>query len=201
MSATTDVLHVELRDKIGSLAARKLRRSGRIPAILYGHGEGTQHLTIAASEVSSLLRHHGKAVTLDGAVKDTALLSDVQFNALGTEVLHLDLIRVNLQEKVVVTVPVHLSGDAVGVRSGGVLLENVHEVEVRCSAGSIPESLTLNVGDLDVGGHKTAGDIVMPEGVELVTAKETVVAHVEKLRGAKEDAPAAEADAAKPGDK
>ncbi len=145
MSATTDVLHVELRDKTGSLAARKLRRSGRIPAVLYGHGEGTQHLTIAATEVSSLLRHHGKAVTLDGAVKDTALLSDVQFNALGTEVLHLDLIRVNLQEKVVVTVPVHLSGDAVGVRSGGVLLENVHEVEVRCSAGAIPESLTLNV--------------------------------------------------------
>ncbi len=106
MSATTDVLHVELRDQTGSLAARKLRRSGRIPAVLYGHGEGTQHLTIAATEVSSLLRHHGKAVTLDGAVKDTALLSDVQFNALGTEVLHLDLIRVNLQEKVVVTVPV-----------------------------------------------------------------------------------------------
>ncbi len=80
-------------------------------------------------------------------------------------------------------------------------LENVHSVEVSCSAGAIPEFVSLNVADLDVGGHKTAGDIALPEGVELVTAKETVIAHVEKLRGAKEDAPAAETEAAKPGDK
>lgn len=189
MSAKTDVLHVELREKTGTLATVRLRRTGMVPAVLYGHGQATQHLSIASSEIKTLLRHHGKAVTLDGAVSDTALVSDMQFDALGIEVLHLDLIRVNLQERVTLTVPVHLSGDAVGARSGGVLLENMHEVEIRCSAGAIPEFLLLNVSDLEIGGHKTAGDLTLPEGVELVTSREVVVAHIEKPRGEIELAP------------
>ena len=183
MSAKTDVLHVELRDKTGTAATIRLRREGKIPAVLYGHGQANQHLSIPRTEIKTFLRHHGKAVTLAGAVADTALVSDVQFDALGIEVLHLDLIRVNLQERVTLMVPVHLTGDAVGVRGGGVLLENMHEVEITCFAGSIPEFLPLNVSDLDLGGHKSAGDLKLPEGVELVTAKEAMVAHIERPRG------------------
>ncbi len=189
MSAKTDVLHVELREKTGTLATIRLRRTGKVPAVLYGHGQATQHLSIASSEIKTLLRHHGKAVTLDGAVQDTALVSELQFDALGIEVLHLDLIRVNLQERIEITVPIHVSGDATGVRSGGVLLENLHEVEIRCSAGAIPEFLTLIVSDLDIGGHKTAGDLTLPEGVELVTSREVVVAHIERPRGDVEATP------------
>jgi large subunit ribosomal protein L25 len=190
VSAKTDVLHVELREKTGTLATTRLRRTGRVPAILYGHGQATQHLSIASTEIRTLLRHHGKAVTLDGAVNETALVSELQFDALGIEVLHLDLIRVNLQERITITVPVHLTGDAIGSRSGGVLLENMHEVEIRCSAGAIPEFLSLNVSDLEVGGHKIAGDLTLPEGVELLTPREVVVAHIEKPRGEVEVAPA-----------
>ncbi len=188
MSAKTEVLHVELRDQTGSLATARLRRAGKVPAVLYGHGLANQHLAIASTEIRSLLRHHGKTVTLDGAVSDTALVSEVQFDALGIEVLHLDLVRVNLQEEVTVTVPIHLTGDSVGVRGGGVLLENVHEVEIRCSAGAIPEFLALNVSDLEIGGNKTAGDLQLPAGVALLVAKETVVAHIERPRGEAEPA-------------
>ncbi len=188
MSAKTDVLHVELRDKTGTAATIRLRREGKIPAVLYGHGQANQHLAIPRTEIKTFLRHHGKAVTLAGAVDDTALVSDVQFDALGIEVLHLDLIRVNLQERVAVMVPVHLTGDAVGVRSGGVLLENLHEVEIRCFAGSIPEFIALNVSDLDLGGHKNASDLKLPDGVELVTPKEAMVAHIERPRGEAEAA-------------
>jgi large subunit ribosomal protein L25 len=204
VSAKTDVLHVELRDKTGTAATIRLRRTGMVPAVLYGHGQPSQHLAIASSEIRTLIRHHGKTVTLDGAVQDTALVSDLQYNALGTEVLHLDLIRVNLQERVTLSVPVHLTGDSIGARSGGVLLENMHEVEVRCSAGSIPEFLALNVSDLNVGGHKTAGDLTLPEGVELLTPKETVIAHIEKPRGEAEPTPLSGAQpevVAKAGDK
>jgi large subunit ribosomal protein L25 len=202
VSAKTDVLHVELREKTGTLATIRLRRSGMVPAVLYGHGQPNQHLAIAKTEIKTLLRHHSKTVTLDGAVSDTALVSEVQFDALGSEVLHLDLLRVNLQEKVTVTVPVHLTGDAVGVRSGGVLLENMHEVEISCTADSIPEFLNLNVSELDLGGHLYASDLILPAGVELVTPKEMMVAHIERPRGEKEAAPAAEpAVAAKGGDK
>lgn len=166
---------------MGTAATRRLRRSGRIPAVLYGHGESNQHLSISAGEVDMLLRHHSKTVQLDGDVNETALISHMQWDPLGIEVLHLDLIRVNLQEKVEVSVPIHRHGDAVGTREGGVLIENLHEVAIRCSAGSIPESLSLNVNDLRVGQHATAGDLQLPEGVELVTDPETVLAHVERV--------------------
>jgi large subunit ribosomal protein L25 len=191
----TDVLQVELRDELGSLATRRLRRSGKVPAVLYGHGEANKHLAISSGDVVNLLRHHSKTVSLTGAVIDTALVSDLQFDALGIEVLHMDLIRVNLAEKVEVTVPIHRQGDAAGVLNGGMYLENLHEVQIRCSAGSIPEFVVLKVADLQLGGHKYASDLTLPEGVELVTPGDMVVAHVEKP---KVTADAAAAGAAEP---
>jgi large subunit ribosomal protein L25 len=89
-------------------------------------------------------------------------------------------VRVNLKELVEVTVPIYQQGEAAGLREGGVLLENLHDVDIRCPAGQIPEQLVLNVTDLHVGGQLTAGDLELPEGVELITPAETVVAHVEE---------------------
>ncbi len=183
----TDVLKVELRDELGSLATRRLRRSGKVPAVLYGHGEENKHLAISSGDVTTLLRHHSRTVSLAGAVTDTALVSNLQFDAFGMEVLHMDLIRVNLAEKVEVTVPIHRQGDAPGVFNGGMYLENLHEVEIRCSAGAIPEFVVLKVTDLQLGGHKLASDLTLPEGVELVTPADVVVAHVEKPKAANED--------------
>ncbi len=95
-----DVLDVEKREQVGSSASQKLRKAGRVPAVLYGHGEGTEHISIPATQVKSLLRHHSKTVELAGAIKETALVSDVHWDPLGIDVLHLDLIRVNLKELV-----------------------------------------------------------------------------------------------------
>lgn len=191
MNASSEVLHVELRDQTGTAASVRLRRAGMVPAVLYGHQEENRHLAIPASEVKAALRHHSKTVTLQGAVSDTALVSQVQFDHLGINVLHLDLVRVNLREKVEVEVSVSLQGESIGVKSGGILLENVHSVTVRCSAGEIPDSLVLDVNDLDVGGNKTAGDLILPPGVELVTSPEVVVAHIEKTKGSVADVEAA----------
>lgn len=180
-----EVLNVESRDQIGTTASRRLRSSGRVPAVLYGHGQDTTHLSISERDVKSLMRHHSKTVTLAGAIEETALVRDVQFDPLGIDVLHLDLLRVNLKESVEVTVPIRLQGDAPGLREGGMLLENLHEVQVRCSAGSIPEEVVLNVSELHVGGSLTASDLELPEGVELVTAGDSMVAHVEEPKGSK----------------
>jgi large subunit ribosomal protein L25 len=177
-----EVLQVEKRERVGSMASRRLRRSGRVPAVLYGHGEESEHLSIAAIQVQTLIRMHSKTVELAGDVKDTALVSQVHWDPLGIEVLHLDLIRVNLKELVEVTVPIHRHGDPVGVHEGGVFLENLHEVQIRCPAGEIPDSLGLNVAELHMGGHLTAADLEIPAGVELVTPADTVVAHVEEPR-------------------
>ncbi|MEM8666792.1 MAG: 50S ribosomal protein L25 [Planctomycetota bacterium] len=178
-----EVLEVQKREETGSKASRLLRRSGRVPAVLYGHGEENEHLSASVTQVESLIRHHSKTIELSGDIKDTALVSDVQWDPLGIEVLHLDLIRVNLKEQVEVTVPIQVYGDAAGVRSGGVLIENSHEVDVRCPAGSIPEFLRLNVSELEMGGHITAAELELPEGVELVTTADTTIVHIEQPKG------------------
>ena len=177
-----DVLNVESRNKIGTTSARRLRKAGRIPAVLYGHGEDTAHLSVSETEVQALIRHHSKTVTLQGDVQDTALVREVQFDPLGIDVMHVDLLRVNLKEVVDVTIPIRQYGEPVGVREGGVLLENLHEVEIRCPAGSIPDELLLNVSEMNIGGYLTAGDLELPSGVELVTPVDTAVAHVEEAK-------------------
>lgn len=175
-----EVLDVQTRNKVGTAATRRLRRAGRVPAVLYGHGEQTSHLSVSEAQIQTLLRHHSKTVTLTGDVRDTALVRQIQYDPLGIEVLHLDLIRVNLKELVQVTVPIHRHGDPIGLREGGVLLENMHSVEIRCPAGDIPEHVGLNVTDLHVGEHLTAGSLELPPGVELVTSADVVVAHIEE---------------------
>jgi large subunit ribosomal protein L25 len=177
----TDVLHVEKRDQIGTAATRRMRRAGRVPAVLYGHGKQNEHLSVAQPEIEALVRHHGKMVKLDGAIKDTALVSEMQWDPLGIDVLHLDLIRVNLSEKVEVTVPVRLHGEAVGTREGGTLIEDLHELDIRCSAGAIPEEVEVDVNDLNVGDSIAAGAVVLPSGVELLTPPEESVVHVEEI--------------------
>ncbi|SRR6056297_663522 len=181
-----EVLHVEKREKMGTAATIRVRRSGRVPAVLYGHGQPNEHLSVERAEVDALIRHHGKAVELQGAVADTAMVNAVQWDALGIEVLHLDLLRVNLKELVEVVVPIRLHGEAPGTREGGILIENFHEVEIRCPAGSIPESVGLDVGEMHLGENAVASQLELPAGVELVTDADTVVSHVEAPRVAAE---------------
>ncbi len=197
MSAKAEVLNVQLREQTGTAASVRLRKTGMVPAVLYGHGEANRHLAISSAEIQAAIRNHSKTVKLQGAVSDTALLSHVQYDHLGINVLHLDLVRVNLREMVEVELLTVLHGDAIGLRNGGILLENLHSVVVRCPAGQIPETLLLDVSDLDVGGQKIAGDLVLPEGVELVTPPETVIVNITKPRGAAagDDAEEAEAEA------
>lgn len=175
----TEQLQVEKRQRLGTAAAQRLRREGKIPAVLYGHGQENQHLAVAVTEVEQVLRHHSQMVSLGGAVSDHALISDVQWDPLGIDVMHLDLIRVNLKENVEVSVPIHMHGEAAGARAGGVLLESMHEVEIRCSAGSIPESLEVDVNEMEIGDQRIAGDLELPAGVELVTPAEAVVVRVD----------------------
>lgn len=177
-----DVLTVQRRDKLGSAATRRLRQSGHVPAVLYGHGEANEHLAIPGDDVKMLLRHHSKTVELKGDIAETALVSMMQWDPLGIDVLHLDLIRVNLKERVEVTVSISVTGDAPGLREGGVLLENVHEVVITCPAGSIPDSLEIDVNELHLGEHLTAGDLKLPSDSELVTAADTTIVHIEQPR-------------------
>ncbi|MCD0460706.1 50S ribosomal protein L25 [Roseiconus lacunae] len=181
-----EVVQVQKRDgKLGTAASQRLRKSGQVPAVLYGHKQENEHLSIDRKTVELILRHHSKIVELEGAVKETALVSDLQFDPLGIEVLHIDLQRVDMNERVTVTVPIQFKGDPAGAKQGGIVIENAHEVEISCPAVAIPDSIALNVTSVNAGENRTAGDLGLPENVELVTPADTVVFHIEKPKGAK----------------
>ena len=178
-----EVVQVQKREgSLGTAASRRLRKTGAVPAVLYGHKQSNEHLAISQKTVESILRHHSKIVELQGAVSETALVSNLQFDPLGIEVIHIDLLRVDMNERVNVTVPIQFKGEAKGGKLGGIVIENMHEVEIRCSAVNIPEYVRLATSRLDVGQSLTAAQLELPEGVELTIPTDTVICHVEQLK-------------------
>lgn len=174
----SDTLNVAVREQLGTNHTRRLRKAGHIPAILYGHGEKNVNLAIAATEVNSAIRHGTKVVDIRGAVTDSALIRDVQWDALGSVVLHLDLTRVSADEKVEVTVQVELRGEAPGLREGGVVEHVTHEVEIECAVNALPDKLVVNVNDLHLGQSIIASQLVLPQGATLLSDADAVIVHV-----------------------
>src|SRR6202166_2753361 len=140
-----EVLNVKKREPKGKRDARRLRASGVVPANLYGHGEKNLSLGINADEVRAAVRHGARVVDLQGVVKEKAFIRELQWDTFGTHVLHMDLTRVSADERLTVTVPVELRGQAEGLKEGGVVEMVIHEVEVECLAIEIPEKLFLRV--------------------------------------------------------
>ena len=185
-------VQVEKRDAVGSWAVRKLRSQGLVPAVLYGHGEENVCLAIKKETVSGLLRHGTHVVNLTGAVSETALLRDVQWDTFGTAVIHLDLARVSQSEKVEVTLPIHLHGEPEGMSSEEQLRHITHEIVIECAASAIPESITVEVGKLKRDQAIHISDLELPDGVTAITPADTVVVQIVLDTGVDEDEEAAD---------
>lgn len=171
----TEALQVTIRDTLGTSHTRRLRRAGGVPAVLYGHGQDTVHLSIPSEQLAAALRHGSKFVALQGALAESALITEIQWDPLGHDVLHLDLTRVDASEKVEVTVPVELRGSAPGVKEGGHVQHILHEIELECAATSIPDKILVNVNALALGQAIHASELVLPEGARLVSSPEALV--------------------------
>lgn len=170
------------RESIGKGAARKARAAGKIPGVLYGHGETPIPLAIIGDEFHNALRNHkGGNPVVSLAVEDgefTALLRDVQYDPITHDILHLDFQHISLTETVEVRVPLHLTGVAVGVKDGGGILEAiVREVEVRCLPTAIPPSIDVDVSALNIGESIHVRDLSVPD-VEIMNEPEGTIATV-----------------------
>ncbi len=121
-------LAVELRDHTGKLNNRRLRRSGQIPAVLYGHGQDNVCLKVSSDALSAALRHGSRLVDLTGAVSESAFIRDIQWNTWGTDVLHVDFTRIRADEVVEVDLEHRIRGEAPGIREGGVVDQIIHDV-------------------------------------------------------------------------
>ncbi len=177
--AESVALVTQPREGRGSQAARRLRRKGIIPAVIYGHKEETLCVALPLEELERAIRHGVRVVDLKtNGKEEKALIRDVQWDHLGKELLHVDFARVALDERIVVSVPLELRGVAPGVNAGGTLDQPIHTLSVECLAVSIPESIRVNVGELQIGSAVHVRDLVLPEGVKAMTDPDAIVVHV-----------------------
>jgi large subunit ribosomal protein L25 len=144
--------------------------------ILYGHGKENVSLSLVSKQVQAAIEKREKLVKLEGAVTENALVKAVQWDALGTEVIHLDLTRVDENETVEVTVVIVVKGTAPGLAAGGRVNRTIRRTQITCPVMKIPSEIELNLSTLELNGSLTLADIELPEGTQLVSAPETVVA-------------------------
>jgi large subunit ribosomal protein L25 len=161
-------LTVELRETQGKLNNRRLRRGGNVPAVLYGHGLENVKLSVSEEALSLALRHGSRLVDLVGGVNESAFIRDLQWNTWGTQVFHVDFTRISADEVVEVKVVIELRGEAPGVREGGVVDHLIHEVEIACPAGSIPEKLKININHMKLDDKITLAQLELPQGAKLL---------------------------------
>ena len=170
-------LSVVRREKLGGGNNRRLRKLGKVPAILYGHGEATVPLTVEAGAVMGVIRHGGKLVKLQGDVAEGAFIKAVQWDVYGKNLIHIDLLRVSETEKVRTTVRIEIKGTAAGLSEGGIIEHVVHELEIECPAAAVPEKLVINVNDLHMHGAIHARDVPLPEGATVLDDADLVIVH------------------------
>jgi len=179
------------RSETGTHKVRRLRKSGRVPAIIYGHGEQPVAISLDCHDVAEVVHHGARLLELDLDGKtENVLIKDLQYDHLGQDIIHADLTRVRLDERVEVTVPITLRGTPAG--EGGVLNQLATAVQVECLVTSIPDEIRVSVAALNVGEGIKAGELLLPAGARLLDDPETVICTV---RVVAEEEVAAEAPA------
>ena len=172
-------ISAEPRTEFGKGGARRTRRAGKVPAVLYGHGEKPKHISLPARDFAAALRHGGTMQVFDIEVSDgtkvLALAKAIQRDPIKDSFDHVDLLIVRRGEMVTIEVPVVLSGEA--ARNTLVMLEH-DKLAVLADATRLPDRLEASVEGLDAGSHVTAGEITLPEGVELAAEPDLVIAVV-----------------------
>jgi large subunit ribosomal protein L25 len=170
-------LPAETREKLGTRTTRRLRNAGKLPAIVYGHHQEPVNITVAAKPFNEALHRGAHVFELGiGGKKENALLKDVQYDHLGSTILHVDFARVDLNEKVTVTVGIELKGDAPGEKEGGILQQIMNDIEVTCVVTEIPDMIVFNVSNVKLDESVHVSDLALPPGVTTELDGHSVVA-------------------------
>ena len=180
-------IKVESRDSAknkgtGSRVASRLRKAGFIPAIIDGHKQPNVAISLPRASGWEMIKQSTHLAELSfGTSTETVIVSDIQWDHLGKEIIHLDFTRVSADESIETEVKIDLRGEPKGLADGGTLEVLVHELRVVCRANAIPDSLRVDVSKLGVGQAIHVKDLVLPEGVKVHAEPELLVVHVVSL--------------------
>jgi len=194
----TLLLKAEIRESVGKHSAKKVREQGKIPATVYGHKQEPASIMLDAHDFTEGLHHGHRVMDIQvGKNKETMMVKDLQYDHFGKNIIHADLMRVDVTETVRVTVPIELRGAAKGAEGGGMLEEHLDRLEIECKVTDIPESIMIGVKEIEVGDVVHAKDIELPLGVTLISDPGLLVLTCHLVAAAKtteeieEEAPAA----------
>jgi large subunit ribosomal protein L25 len=179
MASQSTKLSISPRTPEGSRATRRLRRTGRVPGILYGGEAEPLAFSVDARELRHALAGHGAVLEVsDGGSTTPAILKSAQYHPVRGETMHVDLLRVNLNVAIHAIVPLELTGadDSPGVKEGGVLEQIMRELNIEALPTAIPESIVHDVSEMDINDTVTLAEVVMPDGITLLDELEETVA-------------------------
>ena len=183
-------------------ANERLRHAGLIPAVIYGHGEAPEHIALSLHDVELALEHASHVINVKlQAGEKQYLLKDVQFDHLQKTPVHVDLMRVDVNERVKVNVPIDFRGTPKGVAEGGTLLHVLSELEIECLVLQIPDAIRVRVDQMEMNQQLHVSDIAVPDNAKILNAPTDIVAIVQPPRAETTAAPAAvegEASSAEP---
>ena len=170
------LMKASTRNALGSRAVRRLRDEGLIPGIIYGHNEEPLPVTLSEHDIELALQHGERLLEVDvDGRKHNVLVKDVQWDTFGQVVLHVDLFRVSLDDRVEVTVPVVLRGTPAGEADGGVVQQAITDVSLECPVAAIPEEIRVMITHLNVGDSMQLKDIDLAEGLKLLDDPDSVL--------------------------
>jgi large subunit ribosomal protein L25 len=188
-------LEAQERQGNGTRLAKRLREQGQVPAVVYGHGEATVSVSLVAEDLARAIRQGARVIDLKQAGKvQKALIRELQWDTFGHNILHADFARVSADERITLDVRIELRGTAPGVTAGGVMVQLIHNLHVECSVIAVPESIRVNVGELQIDQILHVRDLVLPEGVKVTNDPEAIVVQVsqKQIEAEEPTAPAAE---------
>ena len=177
----TDLLELRERTNFTHSQLAERRRQGHVPAVLYGADAGSISVEVSEREIVDALRRNPNAVfqvSLPTRGKKSVLVREVQRDVLSGKLMHVDFLQINVNESIDVRITVHFVGDPVGVKNGGILQIEIHEVDARCMVDKLPPSFEIDISGMDVGEQLLVSDLPAYEGVEVTTDHAALLATI-----------------------
>ena len=164
-------LSIEHRVETKSKGSKLVRKNGFVPGILYYGGEENENISIEKSVLSRAIQSGQRVfeITRDGDSQYT-MIKEMQYHPVTDEIMHIDLMRVRRSEKMIISVPIHISGESIGVREGGILSQALSQVEISCYPTDVPENIAVNIADLQVNQSMSVGEIKLDnDDIEIIS--------------------------------
>ena len=174
MASTYYKLEIQKRVKVKTRGSKELRREGFVPGVLYYAGEENANISINKSDLFHAMQSGQRIFEIDqNGDQQYTMIKEIQYHPVTDEIIHVDLMRVRRSEKLTISVPLVLIGESIGVKEGGILSQSINQVEISCLPTDVPESIEIEINDLELNSSINVGDINLKnKDVELLTASD-----------------------------